>query len=135
MCGRQCRDKGLAPVQGGRHPFLRARKGEPKLAGRPARSLWGRRRSLGEESRFSTGPAMGIQAHLIKIFKNQKTPADPNLLHKHPKIETTLRSGHPKCKRRKGSGEIGSGSFTMLKEVRSASSKGEDRRKKAEPRK
>lgn len=64
----------------------------------------GNEEKSGEDIRFSTGHEMGIQANLIKIFKNQKTPADPKLLHKHFKIEAMLRSGQPKCKRQKGSG-------------------------------
>lgn len=55
------------------------------------------RRSLGEDTRFSTRWKTGTEASLIKIFKDQKTPAGPRLLRKHLKIETIQRSGQLKC--------------------------------------
>ena len=72
-------------------------------------SLLGIRWKLGEDTRFSTGHEMGTHSSLIKIFKAQKSPVGPKLLHKHFKIGTIQGSGQLKCKGQKGSGQIGSG--------------------------
>lgn len=76
---------------------------------------------------------MAIEANQIKIFKSQKTPADLKLLHKHFKIEATADKWAAEMQTTERLWISCLRSLMMLKEIKSASGKGEGQWGKTEP--
>lgn len=72
-------------------------------------------------------------AFKIKIFRSQKTPANTKSLHKHFKIEATAEKWAAEMQMTERLWISWLGSLMMLKEIKSASGKGEGGWGKTEP--